>query len=104
MLAFVQFASVVGVGVDAHPLLVEVDVARGRSAWSIVAIASNAVKEARERVASAFVNECFEVPDRWITVFSSPPDGTVVGRRATRAAATELRATLAEGRASHGEV
>jgi hypothetical protein len=62
----VQSASVVGV--DAHPVLVEVDVARGLPAWSIVGLASNAVKEARERVASALVNSGFEVPGRRVTV------------------------------------
>lgn len=75
MLAAVQSASVVGV--DAHPVLVEVDVARGLPAWSIVGLASNAVKEARERVASALVNSGFEVPGRSVTILFSPPSFTV---------------------------
>ncbi len=41
MLASVHSASVLGV--DAHPVLVEVDVARGLPAWSIVGLASSAV-------------------------------------------------------------
>lgn len=43
-------------GVDAHPALVEVDVARGLPAWSIVGLASGAVKEAKQRVFAALVN------------------------------------------------
>lgn len=70
MLAAVQSASVVGV--DALPVLVEVDVARGFPAWSIVGLASNAVKEARERVASALVSSGFEVPARRVTILLSP--------------------------------
>ncbi|MHB8837683.1 MAG: magnesium chelatase domain-containing protein [Gemmatimonadaceae bacterium] len=59
-------------GVDAHPVLVEVDVARGLPTWSIVGLASNSVKEARERVTSALVNSGFEVPARRTTVLLSP--------------------------------
>lgn len=77
MLAAVQSASVVGV--DAHPVLVEVDVARGLPAWSIVGLASNAVKEARERVSSALVNSGFEVPARRTTVLLSPADQVKTG-------------------------
>lgn len=70
MLASVHSASVLGV--DAHPVLVEVDVARGLPAWSIVGLASNSVKEARERVGSALVNSGFEVLARRTTVLLSP--------------------------------
>ncbi|MBW7934118.1 MAG: hypothetical protein H3C62_11040 [Gemmatimonadaceae bacterium] len=75
MLASVHSASVLGV--DAHPVLVEVDVARGLPAWSIVGLASNAVKEARERVSSALVNSGFEVPARRTTVLLSPDSCTI---------------------------
>src|SRR5512140_1157595 len=77
MLASVHSASVIGV--DAHPVLVEVDVARGLPAWSIVGLASNAVKEARERVASALVNTGFEVPARRLTILLSPADQVKTG-------------------------
>jgi len=77
MLASVHSASVIGV--DAHPVLVEVDVARGLPAWSIVGLASNAVKEARERVCAALVNSGFEVPSRRTTVNLSPADQVKTG-------------------------
>jgi magnesium chelatase family protein len=77
MLASVHSAAVLGV--EAHPVLVEVDVARGLPAWSIVGLASNAVKEARERVASALVNAGFEVPARRTTVNLSPADQVKTG-------------------------
>lgn len=77
MLASVHSAAVIGV--DAHPVLVEVDVARGLPAWSIVGLASNAVKEARERVSSALVNSGFEVPGRRLTVLLSPADQVKTG-------------------------
>ena len=75
MLASVRSASVIGV--DAHPVLVEVDVARGLPAWSIVGLASGAVKEAKERVCSALVNSGFDVPARRTTVNLSPASHTV---------------------------
>ncbi len=77
MLASIHSASVIGV--DAHPVLVEVDVARGLPAWSIVGLASNAVKEARERVSSALVNTGFEVPARRLTILLSPADQVKTG-------------------------
>jgi len=77
MLASVHSASVLGV--DAHPVLVEVDVARGLPAWSIVGLASNAVKEARERVCAALVNSGFDVPARRTTVNLSPADQVKTG-------------------------
>jgi magnesium chelatase family protein len=77
MLAAIHSASVLGV--DAHPVLVEVDVARGLPAWSIVGLASNAVKEARERVSSALVNSGFQVPSRRLTVLLSPADQVKTG-------------------------
>lgn len=75
MLASVHSAAVIGV--DAHPVLVKVDVARGLPTWSIVGLASNAVKEARERVSSALVNAGFEVPARRTTVNLSPDSCTI---------------------------
>ncbi len=71
MLVSVHSAAVIGV--DAHPVLVEVDVARGQPTWSIVGLASRAVKEARERDSSALVNAGFAEPARRTTVNPSPP-------------------------------
>lgn len=109
MLASVQSASVVGV--DAHPVLVEVDVARGLPAWSIVGLASNAVKEARERVASALVNSGFEVPGRRVTVLLSPADQVKTGTAfdlpialAVLAASAQIPAECVEGLCVAGEL
>ncbi|MHB0962995.1 MAG: YifB family Mg chelatase-like AAA ATPase [Gemmatimonadaceae bacterium] len=109
MLAAVQSASVVGV--DAHPVLVEVDVARGLPAWSIVGLASNAVKEARERVASALVNSGFEVPARRTTILLSPADQVKTGTAfdlpialAVLAASGQIPAECVEGLCVAGEL
>ena len=75
MLASVHSASVIGV--DAHPVLVEVDVARGLPAWSIVGLASSAVKEARERVCAALVNAGFDVRARRTTMNLSPESHSI---------------------------
>ncbi len=70
MLAAIRSASVLGI--DAIDIIVEVDVVPGLPAWTIVGLASNAVKEARERVSAALANSGFDVPSRRITVNLSP--------------------------------
>lgn len=109
MLASVHSASVIGV--DAHPVLVEVDVARGLPAWSIVGLASNAVKEARERVCAALVNSGFEVPSRRTTVNLSPADQVKTGTAfdlpialAVLAASGQIPAECVEGLCVAGEL
>ena len=72
MLAAVRSAAVLGI--DALDVTVEVDVAPGLPAWTIVGLASSAVKEARERVSAALANSGFEVPSRRVTVNLSPAD------------------------------
>ena len=72
MLASVQSAAVVGI--EAYGVTVEVDVAAGLPAWTIVGLASGAVKEARERVLAALANSGFAVPSRRVTVNLSPAD------------------------------
>ncbi len=109
MLASVHSASVIGV--DAHPVLVEVDVARGLPAWSIVGLASSAVKEARERVCAALVNSGFEVPARRTTVNLSPADQVKTGTAfdlpialAVLAASGQIPAECVEGLCVAGEL
>lgn len=109
MLASVHSAAVIGV--DAHPVLVEVDVARGLPTWSIVGLASNAVKEARERVSSALVNAGFEVPARRTTVNLSPADQVKTGTAfdlpialAVLAASGQIPAECVEGLCVAGEL
>jgi len=59
-------------GVDGVPVRVEVDVAFGLPALTIVGLAGSQVQEARERVRSALRNSGFEVPARRITVNLAP--------------------------------
>src|SRR5690606_13472840 len=66
MLAAIHSAAVLGV--DAVPVLVEVDVATGLPNWTLVGLAAGAVKESRERVSAALANSGFYVPPRRITV------------------------------------
>jgi len=109
MLAAVHSASVIGV--EAHPVLVEVDVARGLPAWSIVGLASGAVKEARERVCAALVNSGFEVPARRTTVNLSPADQVKTGTAfdlpialAVLAASGQIPAECVDGLCVAGEL
>jgi magnesium chelatase family protein len=72
MLAAVRSATIVGI--DALDVTVEVDIVAGLPSWTIVGLASNAVREARERVTSALANSGFDVPPRRVTVNLSPAD------------------------------
>jgi len=72
MLAAVRSAAVVGI--DAIDITVEVDVVPGLPSWTIVGLASSAVREARERVTAALANSGFDVPSRRVTVNLSPAD------------------------------
>ena len=72
VLSAVRSAAVLGI--EAYDVTVEVDVAAGLPAWTIVGLASNAVKEARERVSAAIVNSGFQLPSRRVTVNLSPAD------------------------------
>ena len=70
MLASIRSAAVLGIA--AYDVTVEVDVATGLPKWTIVGLASSAVKEARERVSAALNNSGFALPSRRITVNLSP--------------------------------
>jgi magnesium chelatase family protein len=72
MLAAIRSAAVLGI--EAYDVIVEVDVAAGLPAWTIVGLASSAVKEARERVTAAITNSGFALPSRRVTVNLSPAD------------------------------
>ncbi len=72
MLAAIRSAAVLGI--EAYDVIVEVDVAAGLPAWTIVGLASSAVKEARERVSAALTNSGFALPSRRVTVNLSPAD------------------------------
>ncbi len=72
MLAALRSAAVVGI--DAYDVTVEVDVAAGLPAFTLVGLASGAVKESRERVMAALTNAGFALPARKVTVNLSPAD------------------------------
>jgi len=61
-------------GIEAYPVEVEVDLARGLPKFSIVGLPDVAVKEARERVSSAIKNSSFTFPTKKITVNLAPAD------------------------------
>lgn len=59
-------------GVEAYPVQVELDFAGGLPGYATVGLPDSAVKESRERVASAVRNSGFKVPSRKITVNLAP--------------------------------
>ncbi|MGB1582967.1 MAG: magnesium chelatase domain-containing protein, partial [Solirubrobacterales bacterium] len=59
-------------GIDARPVTVEVDIRSGLPAFSIVGLPDTAVRESRERVRAALLNEGFEFPQRRITANLAP--------------------------------
>ena len=63
----------VGVGgVEGYPVLVELDLANGLPGYTTVGLPDHAVKESRERVASAVRNSGYKFPARKITVNLAP--------------------------------
>lgn len=62
------------VGIDAPPVAIEVHIANGLPALSIVGLPEAAVRESKDRVRSAIVNSGFEFPPRRITVNLAPAD------------------------------
>lgn len=62
------------VGIDAPPVTVEVHLANGLPAMSIVGLPETAVKESKDRVRSAIINSRFDFPARRITVNLAPAD------------------------------
>ncbi|ULH15437.1 YifB family Mg chelatase-like AAA ATPase [Deinococcus sp. KNUC1210] len=66
--------SVALIGVDAVPVEVEVDVAAGLPAFTIVGLPDQAVSEARERVRAAIRNSGLSFPTARITVNLAPAD------------------------------
>ncbi|MEO5365197.1 MAG: YifB family Mg chelatase-like AAA ATPase [Magnetococcus sp. WYHC-3] len=61
-------------GIEASPVDVEVDLARGLPALSVVGLPDSAVREAKDRVRSALNNAGFSLPARRITINLSPAD------------------------------
>src|SRR5262245_37829464 len=55
-------------GIEGLDILVEVDIARGLPACSIVGLPDAAVKESRERIVSAMRNSAYDFPERKIII------------------------------------
>ena len=72
MLATITSGAVLGV--EAYPVRVEVDLARGLPSMSVVGLPQGAVREGRERVLAALVNSGFAVPPRRVTINLAPAD------------------------------
>lgn len=65
MLAKTLAATVLGV--DAHPIQVEVDLAKGLSNFTIVGLPDGTIKESCERITAAITNSGYSFPVRRIT-------------------------------------
>jgi magnesium chelatase family protein len=69
-----RLATTALVGLDAHPVGVEVDIGRGLPAVTVVGLGDTAVLQARDRIRAAFGNGGFAWPDRRVTVSLPPSD------------------------------
>jgi magnesium chelatase family protein len=72
MLASLRSAAVVGV--DALPVIVEVDVSIGLPVFTMVGLPDTSVRESRDRVRSAIRNSGYHFPDHRVTVNLAPAD------------------------------
>ncbi|MCX8065599.1 MAG: YifB family Mg chelatase-like AAA ATPase [Candidatus Hydrogenedentes bacterium] len=72
MLARVQSAFILGI--EAFPLVVEVDIAGGKNETEVVGLADTAVKESRERITTALRNSGFTFPRGRVVVNLAPAD------------------------------
>ena len=61
-------------GIDAHPVEVQVDLARGLPLFNTVGLPDTAVKESRDRVKAALNNSGFKFPLSRITINLAPAD------------------------------
>ena len=62
------------IGLDGYLIDVEVDVNHGLPAYNVVGLADTAIKESKERVASAIKNQGFNFPVEKITINLAPAD------------------------------
>lgn len=62
------------VGLDALPVIVEVDISGGLPALTIVGLPETAVKESKDRVRAAIKNSGYSFPDRRLTINLAPAD------------------------------
>jgi magnesium chelatase family protein len=66
-------------GLDAYPITIEVDVAKGLPALTIVGLPDSAIRESKERVRSAIKNSGYTFPSARITVNLAPADTPKTG-------------------------
>jgi magnesium chelatase family protein len=66
-------------GVEAHPIDVEVDLAVGLSNFTIVGLPDGTIKESRDRITAALTNSGYSFPIRRITVNLAPAEMRKVG-------------------------
>jgi magnesium chelatase family protein len=72
MLAIVQSATVIGI--EAHPVSVEVDLGTGLPRFLLVGLPDTSVKESRDRVDAAIRNSALEFPQHRIVINLAPAD------------------------------
>ena len=72
MLASLRSAAVVGV--DALPVIVEVDVAYGLPIFTMVGLPDTSIRESRDRVRTAIRNSGYQFPNHRVTVNLAPAD------------------------------
>lgn len=99
------------VGINAPEVTVEVHIANGLPALSIVGLPEAAVRESKDRVRAAIQNSHFEFPMRRITVNLAPADLPKVGGRydlpialGILAASSQINTDLLESHEFHGEL
>ena len=91
MLACLRSAAVFGV--EAFPVLIEVDVSYGLPRFTMVGLPDASVRESRDRVRSAIRNSGFQFPSHRITVNLAPADVRKAGSSFDLAIALGLLAT-----------
>ncbi|MBF0290136.1 MAG: ATP-binding protein, partial [SAR324 cluster bacterium] len=77
MIAKTNSATVLGI--DAHPIDVEVDVSFGLSVFNIVGLPDSSIRESRDRVMTAITNSGFSMPIRKIVVNLAPANLRKIG-------------------------
>lgn len=77
MIAKTNSATVLGI--DAHPIDVEVDVSFGLSLFNIVGLPDSSIRESRDRVMTAITNSGFSMPVRKIVVNLAPANLRKIG-------------------------
>ncbi len=69
-----EIQSATTLGITAHTVTVEVDLAHGILQCNIVGLPDTAIKESRQRITTALKNSGFRLPDRKITINLAPAD------------------------------